>query len=178
MNTKTGRVIVISGGICSGKSRVAACLSQKLQCSIGSFGNAVRSIATARGIEHTRDYLQTLGEEMVGSKPEDLCEAMLSLANWSKTSDLVVEGMRHKHMMDLLRSLVLPSSSKLVFLDVSKSVRQDRLLLRDGKGDLEELEKHSTERQVLTELLQAADHIIDGDRDSNSVCEDILNALR
>lgn len=178
MSTKAGRVVIISGGICSGKSLVAASLSQELHCPIGSFGDAVRSVATARGVEHTRAHLQALGEEMVESRPEELCQAMLSLADWPSTSNLIVEGMRHKHIMDILRSLVLPSTSHLVFLDVPRSVRQDRLRLRDGIGDLAELEKHSTERQVLKELVETADHRIDGDRDSKIVCQDILGLLQ
>ena len=177
MSTDTGRVIVISGGICSGKSAVARCLSEKLNCPVGSFGMAVRSIATSRGIEHKRSNLQTLGKQLVESTPEELCQVMLELASWTQSTDLIVEGMRHTHVMDLLRRMVLPSTSYLVFLNVPRLIRQERLILRDGKGDLQDLEKHSTERQVLTVLCKAADHILDGDQSTEAVCNDILGLM-
>jgi dephospho-CoA kinase len=152
-------VIGFSGRIASGKSAISKALAADIGCQRVSFGDYVRKVAAERGLGSTREVLQSLGEELETADVSRFCRAVIDLAEWQSGSSLVIDGIRHVHVLESLRSLVEPTPLILVFVEADDSLRTSRLAER-GEGEdvrLGSVESHSTERDVLEGLPQLAD---------------------
>lgn len=153
-------VLCIAGGIGSGKSSLARSISEELGWERVSFGDHVKAVAVREGLPTDRQTLQRVGEDLVRSHLKRFCREVLSSAGWSPGRNLVIDGVRHLEVLDVLRQLVKPQDLRLVFVEVSTVERQRRLVERSEVVDFLAAEQHSTEAQ--RDLLKAkADLILD-----------------
>ncbi len=168
-------VLAFSGAIASGKTSLSTAVAQLLGCPRVSFGEQVRRIAKERGLPASREQLQFLGELLVREQPEDLCLAVLRQADWRAGSSLVIDGVRHAEILQMLRVLVTPCELKLVFIAVDDRTRAARRPGTCKKPEaLSALDAHSTERQVMSELPDIADLLVDGTKDIKALANEIV----
>jgi cytidylate kinase len=158
----TNLVVAFAGRIGAGKSSVSAAFAEDLGWKFASFGAFVRKTATERGMDLSRESLQTVGAELEAKDAMEFCRAVLDDAGWSAGEPAVVEGIRHVRILDTLKSQVAPQSVFLVYLEAPEELRRNRLQERGAKEAhyLERAETHSTERDAITELPQLADLVL------------------
>ena len=120
-------VLVFSGQIGSGKSRISTEVAKTLAWSYASFGDYIRSIAHSRGLDDRREVLQDLGAALVKKGAEDFCRSLLAHYKWRSGEPLVIDGLRHREVADALRRLVAPLEIKIVLLEVEEKVHRARL---------------------------------------------------
>ena len=141
--------VAISGPVASGKSTVAAAVSAQTGWAVCSFGQYVRHQAHELGVSPDRPGLRRLGEELLGRDPLGFCVATLRLGGWSPGEGVVIEGVRHAHVLESLRTTLDPLELIFAFVDAPEELRRERLASRrDTALDLEETQAHSTEVEV------------------------------
>lgn len=152
-----------SGRIGSGKTQVSKAVATVLGLGWNSFGATIKNIAVERNLPTDRKGLQALGEKLVATEPENLCRRLLLDAKPSGSQPIVIDGLRHRHIRDMLQRLLAPAALVVVFVDVADAIRLERLRIRDGLTDWEvkEFEGHSTEIQVAAEIRSLADLVAD-----------------
>lgn len=173
-------VIGLAGKIGSGKSTVASCLASTLNWPCISFGNYIRSISRQRGINESRDSLQKLGEALINEDAERFCRSVLSQAIWEERQQLIVEGIRHVQIADLLRKIISPTEFRLIYISLDEQLRELRIR---GRGDidsdrLQEQEKHSTEIDSNHLLTTIADLVVDGSKSSEQLSIEIIGNFK
>jgi dephospho-CoA kinase len=142
-------VVGFSGGIASGKSSLSTAVSRATGWPRTSFGAYVRTVAAHRGLEPTRENFQAIGEELIEADARDFCKNVLARAPWSPGDPLVIDGIRHLEVADLLAGMVRPTDFVLIFVELPRAEREARLKNRDGESrPLERFEHHSTEAQI------------------------------
>jgi dephospho-CoA kinase len=165
-------VLAFAGRMGSGKTTLTTALVQALGYRRASFGDYVRHVVKGRGLEQTRENLQTIGTELLEQDRLGFCSAVLQHAGWEPGEALVIDGLRHAETIDLIGQLVSPLVVKIVFLEIDDDIRLERLRAR-GDGTRESLtlaEAHSSEQQVTSILARRADLTIDnGDSVQESV---------
>ncbi len=156
-------VFIVSGRVAVGKTTISDALASALGVSRTGFGDEVRARAAAAGREATREVLQEIGEHLVATDPHGFCAAVLARGNYRPGAGLVIDGIRHVDVLELVQRMVAPDRLVHVHVESSDQVRQDRLKARSRPGDaaiLADMEMHSTERQVIEGLPQRADIIV------------------
>jgi len=170
-------VLAFSGKIGSGKSSVSAAVAQVLQLPLVSFGGYVRQQAQLLELEPTRKQLQDLGESLLQADARGFCAAVLAQAS-SQAAGLVVDGIRHESVLQILRQLVLPEQLFHIHLTLEEEVRTERVTQRQGETIGEEEQRrivnHPTEVQVMDVLPNLADIIIN----SAGKLDDVVNQVR
>jgi dephospho-CoA kinase len=157
-------VLALAGKINSGKSTIGGIYAKVYNCPYVSFGEYVRYITRQRDLPDIRENWQKIGEELVETDANLFCRAVLAQADWKPGQPLVIDGIRHAKISNLLKEIVAPSRYILTLIEVDEHIRQERLH-REGvdQSDLiERIESHSTESQVKTLIPQIADFIING----------------
>lgn len=168
-------VLGVSGPIKSGKSTLARALGRALGWKVCGFGDAVRAEARRRGITESRATLQALGEELVAHDSAGLCGAALAQAEWVAGAEVVIDGVRHRRVLEDLWSLVRPAELMLVYVNVPDSVRVERASPSGISPEaLWAMDQHSTEVEVRTALRRLADLEVDGCQP----VEDLVAAVR
>jgi dephospho-CoA kinase len=171
-------VLALAGKIASGKSTLAVNFAEAVGWPHVSFGDFVRGVARERGLQETRDVLQEIGDKFIREDLEGFCKSVLAQADWKAGQPLVIEGVRHEDVSNLLRRLVAPSKYFLVLVSVDDQTRKERLL-QEGIDDcdlIERVETHPTEEQVKTVLPHIADYKLNG-TDPIPVLINILKAI-
>jgi len=155
--------LVFAGRIGCGKTQVSKAVASALGFRWNSFGSTLKNIAGERGLPITRQDLQVLGERMVATEPEELCRRVLVEAKPFGSQPIVIEGLRHRHIREVLLRLLIPQLLVVVYIDLPDDLRLERLRVRDGLTDAEvrKMEEHSTEIQVAAEIRSISDHIVD-----------------
>ncbi|MBN8227235.1 AAA family ATPase [Corallococcus macrosporus] len=172
-------VIGVSGGIGSGKTEFARRLSQQIGAPFLSFGDLIRDKALKLGIPQTRERLQRLGETTISDIGwERFIEELL--APWNRSAPLVIDGFRHKDAVSQMRSSIAPLQFKLIYLNVERAVRTERLgLVRPLDAEnIDRLDQHSTERDVHADLMSLADLLLDGNKEPSLLVEETVHALQ
>lgn len=159
----TPLIIGISGGIASGKTAFIQALSAKIGAATTGFGDYVREQAAGRKLDvASRDVLQQLGEQLKRDLgDEEFVRRVLARADHS--AHIIVDGIRHVEIADVIQCVVAPRRFALLFLDVDDETRRERAESRasDDAARLDQLAAHSTERQVHDGHLRArADLVI------------------
>jgi|GEM_PF-206931 len=172
-------VLAFSGKIASGKSTLSAEVAKVLDWKRASFGDYVRIVAKSQGLEPSREVLQDLGESLAKT-PEEFCKAMLAHFGWQSGEPVVIDGVRHREVVEALRRIVAPLELRLVFVDVADEQRRERFI---RKGDvtpekMPEIEKHSTEKQVSTVLPDIADLTVSAGEGLDDVVREIVSWVR
>src|SRR5437764_382109 len=116
-------VLAVSGKIASGKSTLASTFANEVGWPYVSFGDYVRQIARQRGLEDTREVLQEIGDELIRQNLEGFCRSVLAQADWKPGQPLVIDGVRHFEVDDLLRRMVGPSKYVLTYVSVDDQTR-------------------------------------------------------
>jgi cytidylate kinase len=160
-------MILIAGPVRSGKSTLARRVADRFGGIRVGFGDAVRQRAQALGLPDERGFWQQVGEEWVARDPGGLCDAVL--APTAGQALVVVDGVRHRSIHDLLRERVGSRRVVLVFVDADVRVRRDRLA-SDGIGyeAMDQVLGHSTETE-LPWLRERADIVGEGTGDAAPV---------
>jgi dephospho-CoA kinase len=156
-------VFAFAGRMGSGKTTLTTALAEALGCRRASFGDYVRHVVNARGMEQTRENLQRIGTELLEQDRLAFCNRVLLYSGWKPGDALVLDGLRHAETIDLIRQLVCPLMLKIIYLEIDDDIRLKRLEAR-GEGEGEALvlaEAHSSERQVTSILAGQADLTID-----------------
>jgi predicted kinase len=170
------RMILIAGPVRSGKSTLAKHVVERFGGIRVGFGDAVRQRTRMLGLPDERSFWQQVGEEWVTSDAEGLCDATLAPA--AEETLVVVDGLRHRSVYDLLRARAGGRRVVLVFVDADVSVRRDRLAadrISVSDAAIGQVLTHSTEAE-LPWLRGRADIVTDGTRDASLVL-DALAAL-
>jgi dephospho-CoA kinase len=173
-------VVAIAGKIGSGKTTLTKSLANELGWPSASFGDYVRSAATARGLTESRKNLQELGTLLLRSDPHAFCSDVLANAPWQAGESLIIDGLRHAETVPILRELVAPAVLKVVLIEISEHTRLNRLIAR-GDGDasaIAVIEEHSSEHQVGSVLRALADLIVGGDRPRSVIVSELTNWIR
>ena len=173
--------VAFGGRLGTGKSSISTALAEDMGWKRVSFGDFVRSIARIRGMEPSRQVLQDIGGELESEDPIAFCRNVLKAGGWNPGEAVVVDGIRHARVLNILRELVAPVPLFFVFLDAEYQSREQRLYQRDSI-DAESLavaESHSTEHDVISVLPDLADLRLSNDDGSEAeLVQHIENQLR
>lgn len=171
-------VLALSGKTNSGKSYAGKSFAAKYGWDYVSFGDYVRKVTNARSLPASREYWQEVGENLISTNLEGFCRDVLAQApNWKPGKSLVIDGIRHVEVNNLLKELVAPSKYVLVIIEVNEQIRLERLHRAGIEQDdlIKRVESHSTEKQAKTILPQIADFIIDGNESLPRLLERLNN---
>lgn len=158
-------LIVLSGRTASGKSTTAKALAGALNGKSASFGGYVRHLAVAKGLDaNDRLTLQDLGQKLVESDAQAFTADFLKFADYNPNSVLVVDGLRHLLVLQCLKNSVLPPDRfVLVYVEIGDNERRARLMSRGNtETEIDNIEKHPSEIDVLAGLARVADITVDG----------------
>lgn len=170
-------VLALSAKIKTGKSFVGKPFAKSVGWDYVSFGNYVRLITEQRGLPANREVWQEVGEDLIRNNLEEFCRSVLAQApNWKPGKPLLIDGVRHVEVSNLLKEIVAPSKYVLALLEVKEETRMERLHREEVKENdvIKRIESHSTEAQVKNVIPQIADFIIDG----NQPLPELLKTLR
>lgn len=174
-------VIAFSGKIGSGKSAISTAVAQALHLPQASFGNYVRQQAQLQQLEPTRQQLQDLGEHLLQADAAGFCQAVLDqVPTWR--NGLVLDGIRHQAVLQLVRQLIVPQSLFHVHLTLEEEVRTQRVAQRAGELPADVAEKHRaaahpTEQQATEILPRVADLVVDSASSLEEVVAQITRSL-
>jgi dephospho-CoA kinase len=154
--------LAFSGSIGSGKTSVSKLIASALGYGWNGFGSTVKRIAAERSIPIKREALQFLGADLIAKAPEAFCTRVVDEARQAKDTPVVIDGLRHAHIRDLLRGLSAPRKLLCIYVDVADDIRFKRLAERDGLSALEiqTIEGHSTEIEVNKDVRRFADFVV------------------
>jgi tRNA uridine 5-carbamoylmethylation protein Kti12 len=170
------QVLAFSGKIGSGKSTLSAQVAKALNWKLASFGDYVRTVAKSEGLELSREVLQDLGASLV-ERPEEFCRSVLAHYGWQFGEPLVIEGVRHKEILEALQRIVAPLELRVVFLEIGDEERQRRMRAEESmeSDQMKRVETHSTEKQVSEVLPDMADLTVSADRPVGELVREIVN---
>ena len=141
-------LIAISGRSGSGKTTLAYDLGRELKGKSVAFGNYVRELAASHGIGHSIAELQELGQsEFIKGADRFVAEFL----DWAGDLEevLIVEGVRHKAVLDELRKTADETGREFVHVHISVSGSVRALRRTDGDTRaLREIDEHSVEADV------------------------------
>ncbi|AIF85380.1 cytidylate kinase [Candidatus Nitrososphaera evergladensis SR1] len=174
-------ILAFAGRIGSGKSTLSKEISEKMKWRRISFGDYVRSVASDRNLDHSRETLQQLGEALIvelGWKP--FCKAVLDFGNWDPSEPLIVDGVRHLEALNAIKDIVYPARVALIFITLPEAERLERIERRDGVGrvGLTAVDSHSTESQVGFQLVELADLKVDGSTPVDKLVAQVTSFLQ
>ncbi len=163
----------------SGKSILSTHVAIALGWKRVSFGDYVRGVAHQRGLKEDRETLQRIGAGLIESDAFRFCREVLYQPGIEPKDGLVVDGVRHLEILELIRAMVRPTHCRMLFIDVPSRKRADRIAVRDGTTNRElwkRFNSHSTESQGET-LRGAADLVLDGNRPVETLLKDVFGYL-
>lgn len=160
MKTVVAALVGPSG---SGTAALAAHVAAILNWPFASFGAYVRAEAARRGLSGTRDELQNVGLELVSADLEGFCRAVVELSQWRPGQSLVVDGIRHKEVLDFLKKYLAPTIFIMVRLEADTPIREERLREKGEAlpGGIPPIDRHPVEAQVITVLPELTDISLD-----------------
>ena len=158
-------LIVFSGRTASGKSTIAKSAAAALNGKTASFGGYIRHLAIAENLDpEDRLTLQNLGQGLVEADPRTFTKNFLNFADYRAGSVLVVDGLRHLAIHQHLKDLIKPADEFfLIYVEIDDQERVSRLTARGiPRMEIDKIEQHPSEKDVLEGLASAADLVIDG----------------
>jgi cytidylate kinase len=169
--------VAIAGLMASGKSAISRAVAAELGWPRVSFGDEIRAVARERGRGGGLPELQAIGAELVAQDPNALCRRVLNSSGWERGMPLIVDGVRHVTVLEMLRGIVAPQPMYLVLVETPVETRRARLRDR-GVVDLDVVMAHSTERDAAIRLPALADLVVSGDRDAHETADLIVTGLQ
>jgi cytidylate kinase len=167
-------IIAFSGLPQTGKTTLARLLARELQCKFVSFGDFVRQEALNRGILNaTRQDLQNLGQSLVTGNVRDFCRRVLGTVEFSAGEQIVLDGVRHKEVLEEISELTERQPIKLVLLVASEKTRRNR-----SPQDIDFIDSHRVESEVKAQFRSIADLVIETDNDEAEALGTLLDWIR
>jgi hypothetical protein len=171
--------IVIGGALASGKTRVATGIGIALACPVVGFGAYIRTRAHALGLPEDRATLQALGASLVDPDPVGFTSAFIAdLPGVQAGSSVVIEGLRHVSVCQVLRDASFADRLLVVIVKTSYDGRMRRSVAR-GDGTAVEFALVAG-RAIESEHLRleaVADIVLDGDQPIDTVVRDLALAI-
>ena len=155
-------VAALAGRSGSGTSVLAVRLASIMNWRFASFGAHIRDVAASRGLQCTRQEQQDIGLELVRD-PEAFARVVISKSRWRPGQSLIVDGLRHKEVLDALRYITDQSEVMEIYVDADAPLREARLRDRGevhSQGVLQ-IDAHPVEKEMLTILPQLAAMTLD-----------------
>lgn len=153
-----GKMIAFSSGLGQGRGPVSWEVAAALRCDRVSFGEFLGEKIKDLGRSPTREELQELGERMVLTNVEGLCEDVLG-KKWNRNAKttLIVDGVRHVPVLEKLKKLAGKGKVVLVHVsapeDVCEQWYQGKVKASQA---LKILREHSTESDTTEKLPKVA----------------------
>jgi len=171
MGSVKAAIICFAGRVASGKSALSIELAKKLDWPRVSFGDYVRAVCLRIGRSPSREELQRIGEELIMKSVSEFCKSVLEQADWATGEPVVIDGIRHREVLDELRTIAKPLDVHLVYVDIDEKTQRLRLMKRDNLSDeaIKRIEGHPTEVQLGSTLRDAADLVVDGTQPLNEI---------
>lgn len=177
-------IIGLTGKNASGKGEVANYLKTK-DFIYYSLSDVLREEATKRNLEHSRDNLINLGNELREKHgPEFLAQQIKNKIKNNNDKNIVVDSIRNPFEA---KELMKNKDFLLVGIDAPVELRFERLLKRGRAGDsntLEEFKKHEEQEntnnknsQQLEETFKLAGKIIANDNSLEELHRKINNLI-
>lgn len=172
-------ILAFSGSPRAGKTTLARRLADRLHTKYISFGDYVRQQALQRGITNaTRQQLQDIGQQLVDSDVLGFCRAVLQQANFIPGDCLIVDGIRHKEVLEAISLLHPEQPVKLIHVEAPEEVRKGRLEIGSEVPDAALGDNHKVESQTNKEVKNVADFVVDTSGDLNTTFAQILKWLQ
>jgi cytidylate kinase len=169
-------IIAFSGLPQTGKTTLARRLAKELKCKFVSFGDFVRQEAVRRGIEKpTRRDLQDLGQALVTEDLLAFCRHVLETVKFSPGEQIVLDGVRHKEVLEAVANLSPAQPIKLIYLVASIGVRRAR---SPRNVDLASIDSHEVESHIEKDLRALADLVIDTEGDADESFHRLISWIR
>lgn len=155
-------IFAISGSPRVGKTSLGEELSRRLGCSFTSFGDYVRFMAQSEssGVTPSRRVLQDLGQRLVEDDPRAFCSAVLDRSTGGTSGPLVIDGLRHLRLLQLLRELLPDRDLNLIFVESCPDARRKRWEGHPSDEEIATVDAHPVEND-LSQLRQKSDLIVD-----------------
>ncbi|WP_019991040.1 AAA family ATPase [Rudanella lutea] len=169
--------IAFSGKIGSGKTTLTTALATRLDWPRISFGDYVRSYAIEHHIEPTRENLQNIGERLLDNDAEQFCASVLSQVVWRSNGNLIIDGVRHISVLNIIKRLVNPFKFIHIHIEVDERTRIERLQSRYSSEQVLTIDNHSTEHDVKAQLKQEADIVLSTVLTTNEMIDQIVEVL-
>ena len=173
-------IIAISGLSRSGKSSLSKELAKRLNCEISSFGGFLKFKAKQSGMNSEPTTLQMLGQSYIDNNPGELILGVLNQCAWQQGHSLVIDGIRHKRVFQLLKKYVSPTPLFLIHLWSTPQDLLTRLKKSNEVNNVSQLEfwRHPTEEEALSVLPQTADLILDALLPTDSLVQTTIDFLK
>lgn len=175
-----GRLIVAFSGLPgSGKTTLAGALAKRLNATLFSFGNYVRSLAAAEGVEVDRAALQNIGEREVAAGAGAFVAAAMSTISpgWST---LIIDGIRHQSVLNELRNLAATHGISFTLVHVTATER-DRLGRLRARGESTAVSRlamhHRVEQGAIKVLPKEADFVINTSTSTDETLTGLIASL-
>ncbi len=179
-------ILCFAGRRKSGKTTLSTKISNNEGWRRLSFGDYIRKQAEEKpeyeslSDDEKAGYLQNLGNELINNEGyEKFCQNFLEFNNWDHNENLVIDGVRHKEIIQKLMKFSLKVF--MIFIQVDDEEIHRRILEEDGtEEDFQhyiETEQHPTESQVIKTLKLYADKILDGNKNEDILFEEINDWL-
>lgn len=162
----------------AGKTVLARRLAERMSAPSMSFGDEVRRRAAAAGRGDDRLTLMEIGQQAVEGDLDAFCRDVLAQHRPERRTPLIIEGIRHTRVADLLRALLAPRRLVLVHLQIPPS-EQQRRLREDGLDEpaLQAVQSDPTEAEVDQALFGHADFVLDATLDRDVLAKQVQTWL-
>ena len=170
-------VIGLTGNIGAGKSVISDHLHKKYGAERFRFSQILMDVLDRLYLPKDRCNLQTLGvvvREKFGG--DVIVNAFRKDLEKSRSSVVVVDGIRYMNEVDMLRSF---DNNVLLFIDAPARTRYERVVKRGEKGEGKinfeeflETEKQGTEKN-LPKIKKAADYVIENEGSIDALLKEV-----
>jgi len=158
-------LLCFAGQIGSGKSSVSIALAAALGWRRTGFGDYLRSeVIRGGGDPNDRKALQDLGQQRVDADAAAFCRDVLAAVGFVPGNDLVVDGIRHVEIFDILAEVGKPSDARLIYLGAPEITRKLRIQSRTDAKDFSRASSHRVEFELQDALPFRADAVIDAEQ--------------
>jgi dephospho-CoA kinase len=172
-------VVCFSGKIGSGKSSVISELSNMLDWKHVAFGQYVRQeVERLGGDPNSREALQDFGQRCVEDDPEAFCLGLIRSAEHCAGENLLIDGVRHVKIFDMLRKILPRADVRLIHLSLTEEFQGLRVNDRKDSADLDRASAHLVEAELNSSLPDRADLVVNSETAFEQVVHECLTAIR
>lgn len=160
-------LFVFAGRTGSGKTSISKPFAESNGLPWTSFGNVVRGEAARLGLSTSeKRVLQGVGQELVVNEPERFCKLVFQSLRTKVGVVGVLDGLRHKRILERLIAGKGDDVIKLIFVDVDEKIRYERLRVNRGWSveQCRVYDNDPTEWELDSQLRGLADLVVDNNQ--------------